>query len=177
MATFAETSPAIDVAPGDPGIDLWPQRRLQEATGWTAAAVAAAVQEGRLISVMTTVAGRSSPALFPSFFADPRYDHAQLEAVTLALGTRPAPEKLFWFCRRSASLGGRTPLDALAAGDVDAVLALARSLAHPLPLRRRPERVTVSDAAVPAPQAPAPAVVPVAVPAAVAPVASATPLP
>jgi hypothetical protein len=137
----------LEVAPSDPGLELWPVERLEQATGLSAAALAAAVQAGRLITVTTTAAGQPpSPPLFPSFFGDPRFDRAQLEAVTLALGARPGPEKLFWFCRRSSALGGRTPLAALAGGDVDAVLALARSLEHPLPLRRRPAPVTLADA-------------------------------
>lgn len=139
--------PALEIAPSDPGLELWPVERLEQATGLSAETLAAAVQAGRLITVTTTAAGQPpSPPLFPSFFADPRFDRTQLESVTLALGARPGPEKLFWFCRRSSALGGRTPLTALAAGDVDAVLALARSLEHPLPLRRRPAPVTLSDA-------------------------------
>lgn len=137
---------AAELASGDAGMDLWPQGRFQEAAGLSSDALGAAVRSGRLISVVTTTAGQpSSPPLYPSFFADPRYDRADLEAVTLALGARPGPEKLFWFCRRSAALGGRTPLMALAAGELDAVLALARALEHPLPLRQRPQHLTVSD--------------------------------
>jgi hypothetical protein len=146
MATVA----APELADSDVGLDLWPELRFREATGLSAEALAGAVRAGRLILVVTISAGKPSSPLYPSFFADPRYDRDDLEAVTLALGARPAPEKLFWFCRRTAALGGRTPLMALAGGEVEAVLALAQSLAHPLPLRRRPEPVTVSEPLRPA---------------------------
>lgn len=66
----------------------------------------------------------------PDFFLDPRYEREQLEGVSKALGELPGASKLQFFMTRKASLDGRTPLDALAAGGYSRVLVAAQGFAE-----------------------------------------------
>lgn len=66
---------------------------------------------------------------FPAFYADPTYQRAQLEAVTKVLGELPGGAKLQFFLARRGSLGGATPLDALAEGKLQKVKDVAAAFA------------------------------------------------
>lgn len=64
---------------------------------------------------------------FPvSFGEGARYRRRDLEAVSKELGGLPGGAKLLFFMTPKGSLGGATPLEALARGNVDAVLVAAR---------------------------------------------------
>lgn len=67
---------------------------------------------------------------FPTFYGDPTYDRKQLEAVTQILGELPGGSKLQFFLTRKGSLGGDTPLQALAAGRVAKVKDVAAAFAE-----------------------------------------------
>lgn len=67
---------------------------------------------------------------FPSFYGDPAYDRRHLEAVTKVLGDLPGGSKLQFFLTRKGSLGGETPLQALAAGRVAKVKDVAAAFAE-----------------------------------------------
>ncbi len=67
---------------------------------------------------------------YPSFFLDPRYDRAKLEKVSKVLGDLPAASKLHFFMSRRGSLAGKTPLEALAAGQFDKVMNSAQGFAE-----------------------------------------------
>lgn len=67
---------------------------------------------------------------FPAFYADPAYDRKHLETVTKVLGDLPGGSKLQFFLTRKGSLGGETPLQALAAGRVAKVKDIAASFAE-----------------------------------------------
>lgn len=62
---------------------------------------------------------------FPAFYADRRYDRRHLEAITRMLGDLPGGAKLQFFLNRRASLGKRTPLQALERGQLADVKAAA----------------------------------------------------
>lgn len=62
----------------------------------------------------------------PDFFLDERYCRQQLESVCKVLGNLLGGSKLQFFTTPKGSLGGRTPLDALAAGDVALVRRAAQ---------------------------------------------------
>jgi hypothetical protein len=66
---------------------------------------------------------------FPAFYANPMYRRAQLEAVTKVLGDLPGGAKLQFFSNRRGSLGGATPLEALAAGKLQKVKDVAAAFA------------------------------------------------
>lgn len=67
---------------------------------------------------------------FPKFYADAAYGRKNLEAVTKVLGDLPGGAKLQFFVTRKGSLGGETPLQALAAGRVAKVKDIAASFAE-----------------------------------------------
>lgn len=57
------------------------------------------------------------------------YQRAQLEAVTKVLGDLPGGAKLQFFLTRKGSLGGATPLEALAQGKLQKVKDVAAAFA------------------------------------------------
>lgn len=67
---------------------------------------------------------------FPTFFLDSRYERRQVEEVSKALGDLPGTSKLQFFTTGKASLEGRTPLEALAAGQFPRVRTAARGFAE-----------------------------------------------
>ena len=62
---------------------------------------------------------------FPAFFVDPRYDVKKVEKISKVLGTLPGSSKLQFFLNGRQSLEGKTPLEALNAGQDAQVLAAA----------------------------------------------------
>lgn len=73
--------------------------------------------------------GPSGEPVYPAFFSDPRQDRKILEAVSKALGDLPGAAKWDFFMSPRISLANKTPLEALAKGKVDAVMAAARTFA------------------------------------------------
>jgi hypothetical protein len=71
--------------------------------------------------------GPSGELVYPAFFSDPRQDRKILEAVSKALGDLPGAAKWDFFMSPRISLGNKTPLEALAKGKVDAVMAAAQA--------------------------------------------------
>ncbi len=67
---------------------------------------------------------------FPRFYGDPAYDRRHLEAVTKILGDLPGGSKLQFFLTRKGSLGGVTPLQALADGRFAKVKDIAAAFAE-----------------------------------------------
>ncbi|MBL8352186.1 MAG: hypothetical protein JNL87_17955 [Burkholderiaceae bacterium] len=63
----------------------------------------------------------SGKAWYPAFMADQTTDIRSLEAVCRRLGQLPAGSKWQFFVTPKASLGGKTPLEALREGGVTAV--------------------------------------------------------
>jgi hypothetical protein len=66
---------------------------------------------------------------FPAFYVDPAYQRSQLKAVTKVLGELPGGGKLQFFLNRRGSLGGATPLQALAEGKLQKVKDIAAAFA------------------------------------------------
>lgn len=85
-------------------------------------ALHAAVADHRIF----TLDGPNGKKLYPAFFADPRYQRAQLGQVSRALGDMPGDSKWDFFTNKKLSLNARTPLEVLASGnELDAVLVCA----------------------------------------------------
>lgn len=75
---------------------------------------------------MFTLDGAGGKKLYPAFFADPRYQRAQLGQVSRTLGDMPGDSKWDFFTNKKISLKARTPLEVLASGnEFDAVLVCA----------------------------------------------------
>lgn len=84
-------------------------------------ALSKAVKEFRIFSVD----GPSNAQLYPAFFASEKPERRELEKVSRALGDMPGPSKWEFFITPKTSLGGRSPLVAIAEGDLQRVLAAA----------------------------------------------------
>ena len=117
MAIQSYAARERDIAEGR----LLPAAKIWEKLEITKQAVSKAVKENR----MFTLDGPSGESLYPAFFTDGRYDRRALEKVSKALGCLPGPSKWQFFTTGKASLGGKTPLDALSSGEIDAVLTTA----------------------------------------------------
>lgn len=104
--------------------DLLPGSDMQRRLGITAQALSAAMKRKRIFALK----GSSGKYLYPSFFADPAYDRTTLERICQALGDLPGSTKLHFFTSPRLSLGGLTPLQAVAKGKVEAVLDQANAL-------------------------------------------------
>lgn len=84
------------------------------------AAVTAAVRSHRMFAL----AGPGGK-YYPAFFADEKYDRNVLEEICKALGEVSGGSKWEFFTGPRQSLNGKTPLDAVAKGNVKEVLATA----------------------------------------------------
>lgn len=63
---------------------------------------------------------------YPAFYVDPHNDKKKLEKVSKALGDLPGASKLQFFLNGWGSLAGKTPLEALADGQITKVLSTAQ---------------------------------------------------
>ena len=98
-----------------------PELRVRLAV--TPQALSAALKARRLFALR----GASGEYVYPAFFADPRHDRHTLEKVSKILGDVPGAANWDFFTVPRLSLGGKSPLQALAKGKLDAVLAAARA--------------------------------------------------
>ncbi|MBK4735658.1 hypothetical protein [Noviherbaspirillum pedocola] len=99
---------------------------MRERLGISRQALSAALRAQRIFALL----GPSGDYLYPAFFADPGLDRAVLEKVCRALGGLPGGAKWEFFTTPKGSLGRKTPLQALAKGRIDAVLAAAAAFAE-----------------------------------------------
>lgn len=67
---------------------------------------------------------------FPVFYADPTYERKHLEVITKILGHLPGGSKMQFFLTSKGSLGGATPLQALADGRFSKVKDIAAAFAE-----------------------------------------------
>ena len=86
-------------------------------------ALTAAVKAKRMFALK----GPNGRNVYPAFFADKSLDRGVLERVSKQLGDLPSASKYFFFTSPRTSFGGKSPLQALAKGQVDAVLAAAQA--------------------------------------------------
>ncbi|MFZ4875193.1 hypothetical protein ACL9RI_08915 [Janthinobacterium sp. Mn2066] len=104
---------------------LLPGAELCIRLGVTPQALSAALKARRLFALR----GPSGDYVYPAFFADPRQDRHTLEKISKILGDLPGAAKWDFFSSPRISLGGKSPLEALAKGKLDAVLAAAHAYA------------------------------------------------
>lgn len=105
---------------------LVPPTEFKDLMGWASRQAVWKAAESHRVFYLTYKAER----YFPTFYCDPTYDRRHLEAVTRVLGNLPGGSKLQFFLRRKGSLGGDTPLQALAAGRVANVKDVAAAFAE-----------------------------------------------
>lgn len=89
----------------------------------TRQALSKAVKSQRFFSVD----GPSNSQLYPAFFATSTDERRVLEAISQKLGDMPGPSKWDFFLTPKLSLGGRSPISALQAGDLPLVSAAAEA--------------------------------------------------
>jgi len=92
--------------------------------GWSRQALSKALGSNRVFYV-----DFKGERYFPAFYADSAYQRSQLEAATKMLGELPGGAKLQFFLNRRGSLGGATPLEALAKGKLQKVKDVAAAFA------------------------------------------------
>jgi hypothetical protein len=99
---------------------------FQELMGWATRQAVWKAAESQRVFYLDYKAER----YFPTFYAAPAYDRKHLEAITKVLGDLPGGSKLQFFLTRKGSLGGDTPLQALAAGRFAKVKDIAAAFAE-----------------------------------------------
>ena len=104
---------------------LLPGAELCIRLGVTPQALSAALKARRMFALR----GPSGDYVYPAFFADRRQDRQVLEKVSKTLGDLPGAAKWDFFTSPRLSLGGKSPLEALAKGKLNAVLAAAHAYA------------------------------------------------
>ncbi len=100
---------------------LVPGSEMRVRLGVSPQALSAALKAKRIFVMQ----GPSGGYYYPAFFADTQYDRPVLEKVCKALGNLPAASKWDFFTTPKISLGNKTPLDALAKGNLAPVLVAA----------------------------------------------------
>lgn len=96
--------------------------QFQQQLGLSRQAISKAMREKRMFALE----GTNGKLLYPAFFADQQYDRRQLGKVSQALGDLPSGSKFQFFTTGKMSLAGKTPLQALAEGELAQVLVTAR---------------------------------------------------
>lgn len=96
--------------------------QFQQQLALSRQAISKAMRENRLFALE----GPNGKLLYPAFFADQKYDRRHLGKVSQALGDLPSGSKFQFFTTGKMSLAGKTPLEALAAGELAQVLLTAR---------------------------------------------------
>lgn len=105
---------------------LVPPTEFKDLMGWASRQAVWKAAESHRVFYLTYNAER----YFPTFYCDPTYDRRHLEAVTKVLGDLPGGSKLQFFLTCKGSLGGDTPLQALASGRVAKVKDVAAAFAE-----------------------------------------------
>lgn len=93
--------------------------------GWTRQALSKALKSHRVFFVE-----QQGTRYYPAFLGDAQYERRRIEGVCKSLGELPGSAKLQFFSTPKGSLGGMTPLEALAAGKYATVKATAEGFAQ-----------------------------------------------
>jgi hypothetical protein len=104
---------------------LLPSAEFVRVMGSSTQALSEAVASNRVFYVEV-----GGDRYFPAFFAGPPHQRAKVQAVAKALGEIPAGAKLQFFLAPRGSLGGATPLEALAQGKLALVKDVALAFAE-----------------------------------------------
>lgn len=99
---------------------------FQNLMGWTTRQAVWKAAESQRVFYLDHKAER----YFPAFYGDAAYDRKHLAGVTKALGDLPGGSKLQFFLTHKGSLGGATPLQALASGRFAKVKDVAAAFAE-----------------------------------------------
>lgn len=117
MRTQAQTQRTKDIA----AKKLLTSSAMSDKLGVTKQAITAAVRAHR----MFVLTGPSGENFLPAFFADAKYDRKVLGKVSKVLGGMSGGSKWEFFTSPRLSLEGKSPLEALAKGNIESVLDVA----------------------------------------------------
>lgn len=112
------------------GKELLSRDEFCEAAGVTCEWLSDALTDGRLFAI----AGPRGRSFFPSFYADSSIERTDIERVARVLSPLH-PTSQYWFFTSVRTSLHQTPLDALRAGRLDAVVASAQGHADGAPPR------------------------------------------
>lgn len=99
---------------------LLPVSEFQSRREFSAEGLELAERESRVFHL----AGANDATYYPAFFCDPDVMEGA-ELVSRRLGRLSGPDKWIFFLNSTHRLGGRTPIQALASGDLTSVLQAA----------------------------------------------------
>jgi hypothetical protein len=116
-----------------------PADEFMARTGLTEEVLAEKVRERRLFKMPSCVDLVWSEVYYPSFFADPSFDPTLLEAASQALRAANGVRKYRFFTTPDPELGGKTPLNVLAEGDLERVLLAAKRFRRRAPQSTGPK--------------------------------------
>lgn len=85
------------------------------------------LHERRIFSIPEWVHGEQGEEYYPAFFVDPQYDASLLETVSATLRASHGARKYRFFTTPDPTLGGKTPLEVLASGDLGPVAVAAKA--------------------------------------------------
>lgn len=85
------------------------------------------LRERRIFSIPEWIHKDPGEDYYAVFFVDPRYNRSSLETVSMALRASPDERKYRFFTTPAPVLGNRTPLEMLAAGELERVVAAAKA--------------------------------------------------
>lgn len=99
---------------------------LRARLGFSYAKFSVALATGRIFAVISPAGALG----FPAFLADPRYDPQKLQAVVETLAPLSGAEKYAFLTEPAHSLGDKTPLEELEAGEFELVMRAATASAQ-----------------------------------------------
>lgn len=105
--------------------ELLPAAQFAAAFGITQQALERALQARRLFAIE-----HAGDRVYPTFYADPAFDRRRLGRVVKALGDLSGWEMWLFFTMPKSSLGQRTPIDAMRAGEYELVRRAAAAQAE-----------------------------------------------
>lgn len=85
------------------------------------------VRERRIFSIPQWAHNEQGEEYYPAFFVDPQYDTSLLEAVSMTLRASNGARKYRFFTNPDPTLAGKTPLEVLASGELEPVVAAAKA--------------------------------------------------
>lgn len=95
--------------------------------GITSESLSQKLRERRVFSIPEWLHKDLGEEYYPAFFVDRQYDASLLETVSMALRASPGARKYRFFTTPDPALGGKTPLEVLAAGELEPVVKAAKA--------------------------------------------------
>lgn len=96
-------------------------------TGMTKEILSQKARERRIFSIPQWAHKEQGEEYYPAFFVDPQYDTSLLETVSMTLRASNGARKYRFFTTPDPTLADKTPLEVLASGELESVVAAAKA--------------------------------------------------